>query len=304
MSTIRSLRTFVRVVELGSLTATAREQGTTQPTVSKLVAALERELDVRLLDRATTRVTPTDQGRRFYERAKRVIEEFGEAVMEAKGLTQKPAGLLRVNVPVSIGVVRLNALMLEFLSMYPDIDVEMIFNDRFIDVVEEGVDLALRIGGTLPLNVVARPVATSRRYLVAAPSYIEANAAIRRPADLINHQYLRFAWLPAGDKVTLFSRQQQVTVTMPGRYRVNSSLAIRESLGLGKGIGLAPGWLVQDLLDSGNLVRVLPRWSGETQNAFLLYPSRRYQPLRLKVLIQFLSSRIPGLPGFSPAGAV
>jgi DNA-binding transcriptional LysR family regulator len=138
----------------------------------------------------------------------------------------------------------------------------------------------------------------SPRYLVASPAYLQAHSAIRRPADLAKHDYIRFAWLPTGDAVELHGPHGAVTVATRGRYRVNNALAIRESLAMGMGVGLAPEWLVRDLLTSGQLVHVLPKWSGPPQEAFLLYPSRRYQSLRARLFIAFLQERIGGLPGF------
>ncbi|PTL83793.1 LysR family transcriptional regulator [Vitiosangium sp. GDMCC 1.1324] len=298
MDTIRAMQTFVRAVELGSLSAVAREQHTTQPTVSKVVAALEKSLGVRLLDRTTTSLAPTEQGKRFYERATRVLEEFGEAVSDARGLSETPAGRLRVSAPASFGVLRLNALMLDFLSLYPDIELELSFDDRFVDLVEEGVDVALRLGATLPPNVVARRIAASPRYLVASPAYLRDRPRIRTPRDLARHEILRFTWLSTGETIELDGPGGKVTLTAPCHYRVNNSLAMRESFLRGAGFGMTPAWLVQDLLDTGELVRVLPRWSGPTQDAFLLYPSRRYQPARTNALLRFLAERIPRLPGF------
>ncbi len=300
MDAIRSMQVFVRAMELGSLSAVARERQTTQPTISKVVAALEKELGVRLLERSTTGLVPTEQGKRFHERARRVLEEFGEAVADARGLTEKPTGLLRVSAPVSIGVLRLNRLVQEFLAAYPEIEVELILNDRFVDLVEEGMDVALRLGGTLPPNVVARKVAISPRSLVAAPAYLEGQPKIRRPEDVLAHNYLRFAW--ASDTIELHGpRQQVVTLKVNGRYRINNSLGIRESFLMGSGLGQAPGWLVQDLIDTGQLVRVLPQWQASPQEAFLLYPSRRYQPLRARAFLQFLGERLAQWPGFESA---
>jgi DNA-binding transcriptional LysR family regulator len=180
MDAIRSMQTFVRAVELGTLSAVAREQAMTQPTTSKHIAGLEKALGVRLLERSTTRLVTTDEGRRFYERAKRVLEEYDEAVADARGLTQTPAGLLRVNAPLALGELRLSALVLEFLARYPGIEIELILNDRFVDLSEEGVDLALRLGGPLPLSVVARRIAVSSRCLVCAPAYLLGRPKIRR----------------------------------------------------------------------------------------------------------------------------
>lgn len=300
MDTLRSMQVFVRVLELGSLSAVARERDTTQPTISKIVAALEKSLNVRLLERSTTKLVPTEQGKRFYERAKRVLEEFGEAVADARGLTEKPEGLLRISAPVSIGVLWLNRLMHDFLASYPDIEIELILNDRLVDLVEEGMDVALRVGSTLPPAAIARKVAVSPRVLVASPAYLGHHPKIRRPADILAHNYLRFAW--ASENIELTSPSGE-TETLPasGRYRINNSLGIRESLLMGSGIALTPAWLVQDLVDAGQLARVLPRWAGPPQDAYLLYPSRRYQPLRVQTFLQFMSERLMRLPGFFPA---
>lgn len=304
MDTMRSLQFFVRAVELGSLTAVAREHGTTQPTVSKVVASLERELGVRLLERSTTSLQATVQGQRFYDGARRVLEEYAEAVADARGQTERPAGLLRVNAPVALGQLRLNALVQAFLAQYPEIDIELILNDRFVDLVEEGVDVALRLGeaATLPPNVVARKLGESARHLVAAPAYLQGHAPLREPEELARHDYIRFAWLAAGDRVELHNGARQVVVATHGRFRVNNALAIRDTLALGAGIGLCPDWLVRDLLASGQLVQVLPAWSGAPQQLFLLYPSRRYQPLRARLFSDFIAAQVAALPGFAPGG--
>ncbi|WP_026286723.1 LysR family transcriptional regulator [Pseudomonas umsongensis] len=301
MDSLRAMHCFVRAIELGSLSSAARELGSTQPTVSKLVAALEKQLGARLLIRGTTGLTPTEQGKRFYERAKGVLEEYGEAVADVRGLTERPEGFLRVNAPVSLGVLRLNVLLLSFMEQYPAIEVELILNDRFVDLTEENVDLALRLGGSLPPNAVARRIATSPRYLVAAPEYLRNHSPLKIPADLSEHNFLRFAWLTAGDRLELNGPHGElISVTTQGRYRTNSSLAIRDGLLQGAGLCITPAWLVSDLLENGQLVRVLPDWSGPPNDAFLIYPERRYRPLRTRLLMQYLAERVGQLPGFLP----
>ncbi|MGY4815065.1 LysR substrate-binding domain-containing protein [Pseudomonas chlororaphis subsp. piscium] len=299
MDSLKAMHCFVRAVELGSLSSAARELGSTQPTVSKLVAALEKQLGTRLLTRGTSGLTPTEQGKRFYERAKAVLEEYSEAVAEVRGLTERPEGVLRVNVPVSLGVLHLNALLLAFMAQYPDIEVELILNDRFVDLTEENVDLALRLGGDLPPNAIARRIATSPRYLVAAPEYLHQHAPLNDPADLSAHHFLRFAWLSSGDRLELSGPSgEKVSVTTQGRYRSNSSLAIRDGVLQSAGLCITPAWLVSDLLESGQLVRVLPDWRGPANEAFLIYPERRYRPLRVRLLMEYLAERVPQLPGF------
>ncbi len=302
MDAIRSLRGFVRALELGSLSAVAREEGTSQPTVSKTLAALEQTLGVRLLERSTTSLTPTDEGRRFYERAKRVLEEYAEAVSDVRGQTQRASGLLRVSAPVGLGELHLNAWVLDFIAAHPEVEVELILNDRLVDLVEEGMDLALRLGGPLPPHVIARRVASTARRVVATPAFLAGHPAIGTPQDLTRLPYLRFAWLATGDQLALSHADgRREVVTVHGPYRVNSSLAIRESLRRGAGLGLAPAWLVQDLLASGELVDALPGWAGAPLEVHLLYPSRRYQPLRARLFMDVLTQRLRAQPGFDPA---
>jgi DNA-binding transcriptional LysR family regulator len=301
MDTIRSLQYFVRAVELGSLSAAAREAGTTQPTASKVVAALERDVGARLLERSTTSLVPTAEGRRFYERAVGLLAEFDAAVAEARGDGAALRGILRVSAPVALGQFRLNALVLEFLVLHPGIELELILDDRMVDLVEENVDVAVRLGGDLPPDVVAREVAVSRRMLVAAPSYLERRPAPATPDQLVRHEYVRFAWLPAGDRITLHDGARAIGVDVKSRYRVNHALAIRDSLVLGAGIGLCPEWLVGDLLAADILRRVLPGWHGTPQPVHLL--GRRHRTARARAFIAFLGERLAALPGFSAAMA-
>lgn len=290
MDTIRAMRTFIRAVELGSLSAVAREFDSTQPTISKIIAGLEAEMGARLLTRSTAALACTEQGERFYVRARQMVEAYDEAQADVRGLIERPEGRLRVAAPVSFGVLHLNALVLEFMARYPDIEVDMTLNDRFIDLAVEGVDVALRIGGELPPDVIARRIAVYERTIVAAPGYLQAHPKIRRPEDLVKHPYLRFAWLTQGDSLTLSHRDgRQTTVLTQARYRVNNSLAIRDSLLAGAGVGLAPDWLVGDLLADGRLQRVLPAWHASPHELFVLYPPRRYQPLRARLFIEYLA---------------
>ncbi|AXF23930.1 LysR family transcriptional regulator [Burkholderia pyrrocinia] len=300
MDSLRSMRVFVRAIELGNFSAVAREEGTGQPTISKIVAAFEKELGVRLLERSTTSLAPTDEGRRFYDRCKRVIDEYASAVAEVRGQTLRPVGKLVVNAPLGLGELKLNALVLEFLAAWPEIDVELHLTDRVIDLVEEGVDVAIRLGHVLPPDVVARHIASSPRLLVATPAYVSQAPRIRRPEDLARHPYVGYARAGIGSELAFARGDDQVAVPVRGRYRVNSSIALRECFLAGNAVGSAPAWLVQDLIDAGQLVRLLPKWDMVPPHALhLVYASRRYLPLRTRTFLQFMEQRIPELPGFS-----
>lgn len=297
MDTLRALRFFVRTMELGSLSAVARELNTTQPTVSKVLASLESQLKVRLFERSTKGPVPTEQGLRFYDRANALLEQYEAAVSDVQGLIEKPTGFLRINAPVALGQFCINALVQEFLRVHPDITVELIMNDRFVDLVEEGVDIALRLGAELPQNAIGRHLAVVPRLFVASRAYLERRGIPEDPHELEVHDFVRFAWSP-GHTVEMHRSGETVSVATTSRYRVNNALAIREALVLGSGIGLCPEWLVYDLLLKGELVRVFPEWSGSSQDLHLLYPSRHYQPLRSKLFIQFVAVQFSGLPGF------
>jgi DNA-binding transcriptional LysR family regulator len=297
MDMIRAIRVFVRTFELGSLTAAAHEFDMTQPTVSKLLAQLEQQLGVRLFERSTRGLSPTEQGQRFHIDARAVLEQFEAAVGSVQGMNGEASGHVRINAPVALGQYRINAMVQRFLAAHPHIDIELILNDRFVDLVEEGVDIAFRLGGTLPPDAVGRHLATIPRFLVASPAYCKQRGMPAVPEDLPAHDFVRFAWTP-GSTIELLRGKEQVRVPVRSRFRANNALAIREALVSGTGIGMCPAWLVREQLDSGELVQVLPAWSATPQDLVLLYPSRRYQPLRSRMFIDFAAAEFAHLPGF------
>ncbi|RUR67877.1 LysR family transcriptional regulator [Variovorax guangxiensis] len=297
MDTLRALEAFVNSVELGSLSGAARALGTTQPTVSKLVAGLERSLGVRLLRRTAAGLSLTEEGQRFHERSRRVLEDYGDAVADARQGIRQPRGLLRVSAPVTLGQRHLNAMALEFLGLYPDIELELVLDDRFVDPLEGRIDVSLRVGGTLPPDLVARWLGSWPRVLVASPEYISSRGKPRTPQDLLSHDYLRYA---AGDDgVLLDGPEGPVSVPVRSRYRVNNAVAMLDAVQGGAGISLQPTWMVAELLAQGRLVRVLGRHTGPAQEMHLLYAPRRHQPQRVRVLVDFLAERMAKLPGAS-----
>jgi DNA-binding transcriptional LysR family regulator len=295
MDTLRALTAFVRSVELGSLSGAARSLDTTQPTISKMVAGLERSLGVRLLRRSATQLALTDEGQRFHERARRLLEEFDEAVADARAQAQQPRGLLRLSAPIALGQQKINGWMLEFLAQYPEIELDLLLEDRFVDPLEERIDVSLRLGGTLPPTLVARAVGQWPRLLVASPDYLAAHGKPRRPQDLVQHRYLRYAG-GSDESVLLHGPEGELRLSLPSRYRVSNAISLTEAVLQGAGIALAPSWMVTSAIERGELVQLLPRYCGPAQSAHLLYAPRRHQPLRVRVLVDFLSERLAGLP--------
>jgi DNA-binding transcriptional LysR family regulator len=296
---LQALRLFTRAVELGSFSAVAREARVSQPTVSKVIAALERDIGVRLIERTTTSLSITNEGRRFYQRCRQLADDYADAVAEVRGQAQQMIGKLTVSGPLGLGEFRLNALVVEFLSRHSGIEVELILNDRMVDLVEEGIDVAVRLGGPLPPDAVAREIAAAPRILVASPGYLAGAPALRCPDDVERHPYIGYAGLEPRGILTLSNGAQHVSVATSGPYRVNSSLSLRQCFLDGIGIGSAPAWLVQDLVESGDLVRLLPEWTLPSQSVHLLYPTRRYLPRRTQMFLQFMTAAIRALPGFA-----
>lgn len=303
MDTLRALKLFVRVAELGSFTAAAREARLSQPALSKAVAGLERSLGVRLLARTTTSLSLTEEGRRFYARSRQIVEDYQEVTTEVRGHTRKLAGALRVNAPLGLGELRFHALALAFLDAHPGMELELILNDRMVDLVEESVDIAVRLGHVLPPDAVAREIAFSPRLLVAAPAYLRKAPKLEAPKDLSAHDCFWFAGRYRGNLLEFSREGETVKLTAGGRFRVNSSLVLRQALLQGAGLGSAPAWLVQDLVDDGTLVRLLPDWTLPGQPLHLVYPSRRWLPLRVRAFLDFMAERLPALPGFVPPQA-
>lgn len=299
LDTLRGLRLFARVLDLGSISGAAREAGLGQPTVSKVISGLEHSIGVRLLERSTTRLAPTEEGRRLYARSRMILDEYAETLADVRGQAQSISGPLSINAPVGLGELHINRLILAFAAQHPGIEVELILNDRAVDLVEEGVDVAIRLGGALPADVIAREVGSSARVLVATAAYLAQAPALRKPEDLGAHEYVRYAGLASGSAIEFFNSSERRVVRIRGRFRVNNSCALREALLQGAGVGSAPAWLVQDLIESGKLVRVLPKWRMSGQSLHLLYPSRRYQPRRVRAALQYLAAELPKLPGIA-----
>jgi DNA-binding transcriptional LysR family regulator len=286
MDRLKAMGAFVRAVELGSLSAAARELATTQPTVSKLVAWLEREVGARLLERSTQRVLPTEEGSRFLVHAKRLVEDYEEALGEVASGVREPRGLVRLSAPVALGELRLSGLMLEVLTKLPHLQLELLLEDRFVDPVEERVDLTIRIGGVLPADLVARQLAVWPRYLVASPEYLRRKGRPRRPQDLADHEYLRYT--TGEDLLHLSGPDGSLVLELASRYRVNSAIALLNAVHSGAGVALQPCWMVDEALRQGKLVRLLPRWTGPAQTAHIVHAPRRRLPMRVQAVMEYI----------------
>jgi DNA-binding transcriptional LysR family regulator len=282
MDRLQAMHTFVRVVEAGSFSAVAREQGATQSAVSKQVAALERHLGARLLARTTRSLSLTDEGERYFERARRLVAEVAEAESSVRRTRALLSGWLRISASVGFGQRVLMPLLRSFLAAHPAVRVDLRLSDGFIDLVEQGIDVALRIGN-LPADsgLVARRVATTERALYASRDYLASRPARQRrpkvPADLAQHACIVYTELATRNAWTLRAPDgSDVTVRVPAAFQTNSSEGVRAATLAGLGITYSPQFLFDDALAPGDVERLLPDWSAPPLPIHLLTtPERR-----------------------------
>jgi len=297
MDRFAAMKTFVRVAELGTLSAAARETGLTQPAVSQQIAALERHLDVRLFHRSTRQLALTEGGEIFYQHARQILQAVDEAEESAGELSTTLRGTLRVHGPVGFGQMHLSPIIIEFQRQHPDLTIELVLDDRIADLIAEGVDVAIRFGDMKSSELIARKLATFERILVASPDYIAAHGNPQTPDDLIKHRYVRFSWSPQGESVPLIGPNGAFTVPVRSTFLANNAFVLNEAISTGLGIGGAQLPLVQSLLDSGRLVRVLPDYAYAPMDIHVVYASARFLPRKVRTFIDHLAVQFRSVPG-------
>lgn len=276
---------FRRVAELGSFTRAADDLEITAATVSKHIAFLERDLDTRLINRTTRRMSLTDAGLAFLKRTQALLDELEDAELEARGFQAEPRGTIRLNVPMSFGLTHITEAIDSFLRAYPEIDIDLQLSDRMVDLVEQGVDIAIRVRSSLAdSSLLARPLRKSRNIVCASPGYLERVPEIKAPSDLAQHNCLTFS-LHDRPRVWELGGQE---VLVRGNYRTDSSLAIRQSLLRGAGVGLVPRFLVHEDIEKGALVPLLPDFPPKPYSVFALFPPGRNQPTKVRLLLDHL----------------
>ncbi len=294
MDRLQAMQTFVRVAESGSFSAVAREANTTQSAVSKQVAALERVLGVKLLMRTTRSLALTDEGERYFEQVRRLVAEIAEAESTLVSGERKLTGWLRVAASVGFGRLKLMPLVQSFLADHPDVKIDTKLNDGFVDLVEQGIDVAVRIGELSDSNLIARRVGSARRLLVAHRSYIRNLAkGIKPPShpnDLLQHNCIvytglasRNAWSFSAGPGSAEGVGTTHTIHVQGSLQTNSSEVVRHAICEGMGIGYSPEWLFESEIASGELQVLLPDWLVPSLPVHLVSPQGRRNSAKVKV---------------------
>ncbi|TPL81808.1 LysR family transcriptional regulator [Mesorhizobium sp. B2-3-14] len=296
--TLERMRTFVRVAERGSLSAVARELGIGQSTVTRHLRELEEAVGVALLSRTTRRVTMTDEGSRYYADSVQILRLVEQAGDEVRGTRAAPAGTIRLSCTAAIGVLHVSRLIFAFQDRYRDIGVDLSLTDERIDLVMEGVDIALRLGPLTDSSMKLRALGQSRRLLVGAPDYLAERGRPEGPGDLADHEGIRMSNVAGSDTLVLQGPDgNRHTVPFAGRLRVDHGLAAREALLAGRGIAPAHQWLVGDLLASGRLEAILPDYALPSVPLSMLIVPERAGIARVRLLVDFLAQQIGGIPG-------
>lgn len=290
MDLLDAMRVFVRVVETGGFSTVARERGTSQPTVSRTVAALEAHLGTRLLHRSTRAVTLTDDGRQFYQAALHalgVVSEVENVVGHRRG---NPSGLLRLGMPVAFGRLNVAPRIGQFLERYPDVAVELVMSENAVDLVEAGIDLTVRIGQVSDPALIARRIGTTRFATVAAPAYLERHGEPMTPHDLAGHRCVVYTPLARNSRWAFQSPDAEpIEVAVQPRFLANNSEAVCEAVVAGAGVAIVPVWLFRDARRRETLRCILAGYEPRPLPINAAYPSRRYVAPKVRAMIDFLA---------------
>ena len=300
MDRLTAMETFVRVVESGSFSAVARETSTTQSGVSKQVAALERQLGAQLLSRTTRSLALTEAGERYFAQARRLVAEIAEAESELRQGEQQLNGWLRVAASVGYGRLKLMPLVKTFLAAHPNVKIDLKLNDGFIDLVEGGIDVAIRIGELADSSLIASRIGTTKRVLIASSAYLNSLPkglkVPREPQDLLQHNCIVYSELATQNAWTFTAgphasedNGSQVTILSQGNLQTNSSEVIRASVLSGMGIGYSPTWLFEDVIESGDLQILLPDWHTPALPIHIVSPPQRRQSAKVQAFVRHLS---------------
>jgi DNA-binding transcriptional LysR family regulator len=284
-----AIETFVRVVDTGSFSAAARIQNIGQPAVSKVIAQLEEWLGVRLLLRSTRGLTPTEAGRSFYERARRTIEEADEAVLAARGTAAGLSGRVRVSAAVCFARLHILPKLPAFLAAHPNIEVDLLLDDRNVDLVEEGVDVALRMGPLTDPGMTVRKIAERPRLVIATPEYFRLRGRPKTPADLIGHQAVIYTRDQGGGEAFTFSRgTEQTSVDLSGRVRVSATEGLRAAIFAGIGLTVASEFAFSPELRTGEVVTALVDWVLPPISLSAVYPTGRMASTKARAFVSFV----------------
>ena len=288
MLDLQRLSSFLAVIRAGSFVGAADATGLSKAAVSRHVAELEAQLGVRLLHRTTRRLSLTDDGQRFHARAAEIVASLEELEAETASTGGEAIGRLRINAPLTFGNLHLAPLWPRFLAANPKVSLDITLNDRVVDLVEEGFDLAIRITHRLDLQLVSRRLASSRMVLCASPAYLESHGTPVHPGELAAHAVFAYSYWSTGDDWSFDGPDGTVTVRVAPRIHTNSGDTCREAALQGQGIVMQPDFLVGPDLRAGRLVELMPAYRSLDLGIHAVYATRKHLPMKTRRVIDYL----------------
>lgn len=300
MDLLHHLRLFVRVAETGSFSATARENGVTQPTVSKQIAQLEAHLQVRLFGRGASGLRLTDAGQALYERSRDLVERADALHTEVAARSEAPSGMLRVSCPVAFGQAYLAPMLLELVKTHAGLTVDLLLNDRWHDVMEEGIDVAVRFGPLPDSRLVARQIGVSPQVCLAAPAYLREHGEPRTPHELSAHRCITNNLLsPHGHWRFATPAGGELRVQVSGNFRANNLQAIRQAVLAGNGIAVGPLWIYFEDIQRDRVRRILSGFEPAPLAIHALHMPGAQQSAKVRSLVDALVQKLATMPAFS-----
>jgi len=293
VESLAGMEVFARVVREGSFSAAARSMNQTPSAVSKQIGRLEDRLGARLFNRTTRRLSLTEVGAAFHERAERILTEIEEAEQAVSHLSMAPRGTLRLDVPTGFGRLYVAPLLREYIDRNPEVRVDVTLNDRYVNITEESIDLVIRIGELSDSSLIARRLAANRRLVCAAPVYIARYGQPAQPAELVNHNCLVYTYRAQRNDWPFLSQGQDPAkpqiVRVTGNLETNNAEALLATALAGLGIALLPLWLIGPDLEAGRLVHILPEYHGPDSAIYAVYPPGRHLSPKVRSFVDFLA---------------
>jgi DNA-binding transcriptional LysR family regulator len=294
MDLFYSMRMYVAVVDGGSFAAAADKLDISRAMVSKQIQKLEEHLGTRLMNRTTRRLSLTETGRAFYDRSVQIMHDVEEAEQVAGHMTRTPQGVLRVTIPLSYGQHRLAAIIGAYTQAYPQVQLDIALSDRKVDLIEDGFDLAVRIGALPQSDLIARKIGGVRSIVCASPGYVARHGAPQTPEQLRGHACLGYTLTGSGADWRFETPDGPLVVPIAGPIRADNGDIIRLAALSGAGILFQPHFIVGDDLAAGRLVQLLPEWQSAELGVYAVYPSRKHLSAKVRTFVDFLANALTG----------
>jgi len=292
MDVLVSMSVFRRVAETGNFSEVAREMEISQPTVSKHVAALEKHLNIKLFNRSTRQLSLTEVGKQYYDRCIHILDELLETESLLRNQESVPTGMLRINTPVTFGEISIVPHLWQFLDKFPELKIDLIMDDHYVDLVKDGIDVAIRIGPMTDSALVARKIGDSPRVVIASPKYLETRGEPKTLQDLKDHNCIVYTLLTTRNEWHFNGPKGKETIRVEGRFSVNNPRTICEAVTKNQGIAVVPVWLVDKFFEKGQFKVILNDYVPTPLDIHAVFPGRRYVPAKVRCFIDFLKTQM------------